>query len=503
VEDELVVSLTSVDRSGAAVALVGEERVLVHGALPGERVRVRRVRELAPGRTLAELASVLESSPFRVAARCRHASLCGGCTWQHVAYEEQLRMKARGLESVLRRALGEDAPPVRPMIGTPVDEDGMPWGYRQKSSFVLAPGPSGRGLVMGHYARGTHDVVPVVECPAHPARANRVAFALRDALAAGRVDGASEDLRRGTARHVVLRTARDESECVAMLVVAREDPAIEGPLRRLLSSPDAPDGLAVNLNDRPGPYLVGRETRRVHGPGHVREASLGPAFLVSPTSFFQTNVAAAAVLVDLVVRACEGTRDARRRLLDLYSGSGLFSLPLAARGHEVVAVEASRKGARDAELNRRTNGVPEERLTLVTADVERALPRLGEGKPFDAVVLDPPRDGCPPVVLRAVFRKLRPKRAVIVSCNPEALGRELGAALAAGYRVLSVQPVDMFPHTPHVEAVAVLARGERDRRAPAGGGPREERGTRPRKPSSRSRTPGSRRPRAPGHSRTP
>jgi 23S rRNA (uracil1939-C5)-methyltransferase len=503
VEDELVVSLTAVDRSGAAVALVGDERVLVHGAIPGERVRVRRVRELAPGRTLAELVCVLEPSPFRVAARCRHASLCGGCTWQHVAYEEQLRMKARGLESALRRALGESAPPVRPMIGTPAGEDGMPWGYRQKSSFVLAPGPSGRGLVMGHYARGTHEVVAVDECPAHPARANRVAFALRDALAAERVDGASEDLRRGTARHVVLRTARDESECVAMLVVAREDPAIEGPLRRLLSSPDAPDGLAVNLNDRPGPYLVGRETRRVHGPGHVREASLGPAFLVSPTAFFQTNVAAAAVLVDLVVRACEGKRDVRRRLLDLYSGSGLFSLPLAARGHEVVAVEASRKAARDGELNRRTNGVPEERLTIVAADVERALPRLAEGKPFDALVLDPPREGCPPAVLRGVFRRLRPPRVVIVSCSPEALGRELAAGLAAGYRVLSLQPVDMFPHTPHVEAVAVLARGERDPRGPAGGGPREARGARPRTPSSRSRTPGSRRPRAPGRSRTP
>lgn len=197
-----------------------------------------------------------------------------------MAYEEQLRLKARGLESVLRRALGDRAPRVRPMIGTPCGEDGMPWGYRQKSSFVFAPGPGGRGLVMGHYARGTHDVVPVVECPVHPPRANRIAFSLRDALAQARVSGATEDLARGVARHVVLRTTRDERESVALLVVGREDPSIEAPLQRLLSGPDAPDGLAVNLNDRPGPYLVGRETRRVHGPGHVREESIGPAFLV-------------------------------------------------------------------------------------------------------------------------------------------------------------------------------------------------------------------------------
>jgi 23S rRNA (uracil1939-C5)-methyltransferase len=476
VGEELVVALTSIDRSGAAVARVEEELLLVHGAIPGERVRLRRVRSLAPGRTLCEVVAVLEPSPFRVTPRCRHASVCGGCTWQHVGYEEQLRLKTNGLESVLRRAMGGGAPSVRPMIGTPAGEDGMPWGYRQKSSFVFAPGPDGRGLVMGHYARGTHDVVRVVECPVHPERANRIAFAMRDALAAAGVDGASEDLRRGIARHVVLRTTRDERESVAMLVVGRDHPSTERPLRALLSGRDAPDGLTVNLNDRPGPYLVGRETRRVHGHGHVREESLGPAFLVSPTAFFQTNVAAAAVLVELVTKACEKAAAGKLRVLDLYSGSGLFSLPLAARGHAVVAVEASRKGARDAALNRRANGIAEERLALVSADVEQVLPRLAEGEPFDAVVLDPPREGCPPQVLRAVFGRLRPARAVIVSCNPDALGRELAQASAAGYRVLPVQPVDMFPHTPHVEAVAVLVRGPDEGRTPfrSSGGRRKQ-----------------------------
>jgi 23S rRNA (uracil1939-C5)-methyltransferase len=485
VDEELVVALSGgIDRSGAAVAPVGGERLLVHGAIPGERVRVRRGRVLAPGRALAELVSVVEPSPFRVAARCRHADVCGGCSWQHVAYEEQLRMKARTLESRLRRALGDGAPPVRPMIGTPTGADGMPWGYRQKSTFVLAPGPGGRGLVMGHYARGSHAVVPVAECPVHPPRANRIAFALSRALAEAQVGGATEDLRRGLARHAVLRTTRDERESVAMLVVSRDDPAVDGPLRAVLSGPDAPDGLAVNINDRPGPYLVGRETRRFHGPGHVREESLGPAFLVSPTAFFQTNVAAAAVLVDLVVEACE-EGGGRRRVLDLYSGGGLFALPLAVRGHSVVAVEASRKGGRDAALNRRTNGIPEERLALLTAPVEQALPRLARGERFDVVVLDPPREGCPPAVLRSVLGWLRPARVVLVSCNPDALAGELALALAAGYRARAVQPVDMFPHTPHVEAVAVLERATR------------------RRPSSRSRTPGSRTPRARGRSRTP
>ena len=270
-----------------------------------------------------------------------------------------------------------------------------------------------------------------------------------------------------------------------MLVATRDDPSLEAPMRAHLDGTDRPEGLVLNLHDRPGPYLVGRESKRVAGPGHVLEASLGPTFLVSPASFFQTNVAAAATLVRLVAEGLPG--ESGLRVLDLYAGSGLFGLPLARRGHAVTAVEESRKSARDAEINRRRNGIGEDRLRLVCAAVERALPRFTPGA-FDAVVLDPPREGCPPEVVREVFGRLRPARGVLVSCNPEALARELPLAVEAGYRVLRVQPVDMFPHTPHVESVTVLER------APSG--------LTPRTPSSRSRTPGSRTGPAPGRSPT-
>ena len=489
-EGSLVVTLSSMDRSGAAVGRDGAERLLVHGGIPGERVRVRRGRAVGHG-TLCELVEVVEPSPHRVVPRCRHAAVCGGCSWQHVSYHEQLRIKTRALDSLLQRELGALAPPVRHMIGTPVAEDGMPWGFRQKAAFVFAPGPD--GLAMGHFARGTHDVVPVVECPVHPERANRIAFALRDELRRGGVAAAGDALA-GVARHVLVRASQDAREAVALLVVTRRAPELEAPLAALLACPERPDGLALNLHDRPGPYLVGRETQRVAGNGHVREEALGPAFLVAPTSFFQTNVAAASVLVRLVHEALSA--ESGQRVLDLYSGAGLFALPLALRGHTVTAVEESRKSVSDAELNRRTNRVAAERLKLVASSVERALPHLKPGA-FDAVVLDPPRDGASPAVLREVFGRLRPRRAVLVSCNPDALARELKHALGAGYRVVRVQPVDMFPHTPHVEAVAVLERlGDRPSAA-------RERGARPPRPSSRSRTPGSRKPPARGRTPTP
>jgi 23S rRNA (uracil1939-C5)-methyltransferase len=452
-EGETIVTLTGMDRSGAAVASLGHERLVVPGGIPGESVRVRRVRPLGRG-VLAEIVAVEEASPNRVAPRCRHAAACGGCAWQHIAYPEQLRRKAAALEVGLRRAMGDGAPRVSPAIGMPVGGDGMPWRFRQKAAFVFGRGPD--GLVMGHFARGTNDVVPVEECPVHASRANRIAFAVRDALAGAGIPAAGVGTE-GLARHVVVRTSRDEKEAVAMLVATRDDPALRAPLRAVLEGPEEPEGLILNLHDRPGPYLVGRESKRVAGRGHVREEALGPAFLVSPTSFFQTNVAAAATLVRLVVEALPG--ESGLRVLDLYSGSGLFALPVALRGHAVTAVEESRKSTRDAELNRRQNGVSEDRLRLVCATVEQALPRLEAGA-FDAVVLDPPREGCPPQVVREVFGRLRPARGIVVSCNPEALARELPLAVEAGYRVLRVQPVDMFPHTPHIEAVAVLVRDD-------------------------------------------
>ena len=375
---------------------------------------------------------------------------------QHVAYPEQLRQKQKTLEELLRRALGTRAPRVQPPIGMPAGADGMPWAFRQKAAFVFGSDGPGK-LTMGHFARGTNDVVPVTECPVHAGRANRVAFALEDELR--RAGLSAWDGRRGLLRHLLVRTSADEREAVAVLVVARDDQSLRAPLRRLMAAPERPTGLMLNVHDRPGPYQVGRESLRIDGHGHVSEEGLGPAFLVSPTGFFQTNVAAASVLLRLVLEALP--RRPGLRVLDLYAGSGLFALPIAQRGHHVTAVEGSRKATRDAARNAKLNGVPQSRLRLVPAPVEEALPRLLRER-FDVVVVDPPRQGCPPAVLQLVLR-LAPERLVLVSCNPETLARELTLLQRGGYRARLVQPVDMFPHTPHIETVAVLARPSRAR----------------------------------------
>jgi len=373
---------------------------------------------------------------------CKHFGVCGGCSVPGVPYAEQLARKRSRLADLLRVVV----PPLIPSPRTAA--------FRQKAAFVF--GSAARGLVMGHFAAGSKQIVPVDECPVHSARANRIAFALRDRLARAGVTAA--DAPGGILRHIVVRTTDDDAEAVAMLVVVRNDKSLRGPVRGLLASPEAPDGFFVNVNAAPGPYVVGDETIQIEGRGHVRERGFAGTpdgrrvdFLVSPDAFFQTNVGAARALVTCVLDGA----GAAKRVLDLYCGSGLFALPLAIDGAQVTAIEENRQAIKDLKANARLNRIASGRLRPIAARVEDAIARVGRD-PWDVVVLDPPRDGCARAVRAAVFEQIRPARVVYVSCNPEALARELPEIVKDGYHIGRVQAVDMFPHTVHIETVVTL-----------------------------------------------
>jgi 23S rRNA (uracil1939-C5)-methyltransferase len=455
-EAALEVDITGVNLDGDGVAEVEGRQVSVPHAIAGERVEVR-LSHHRDGTATGEVVRVLQASPHRVAPACRHFGPCGGCAWQHIAYEEQLRIKQRMVQALIGH------PRVLPTLPTPAAAPGdTPWGYRNKVSFVFAPGGHGHGLVMGHYRRGSRSIVPVQECPVHAEAGNHFAFALHEILERARVPGSTPDGEDGVARHVVARVSEATGELLGTLVVTEN----VKPLRRVTSEIQkalAPShegaerrraGFHLNIHDRPDPFLFGRQTLKLFGAGEVRERVGGVSYLISPTSFFQTNVRAAEVLVREVVGSLADARF--RRVLDLYSGVGLFALPLAGQGRSVTAVEENRHAMTAAASAMRLNRIPDQACRLVASRAEEVIARLGAD--WDAVILDPPRQGCPPHVLDWVLRAARPPRIVYVSCNPEALARDLANVPAAGYRFERIQPVDMFPHTAHIETVVVLDR---------------------------------------------
>jgi 23S rRNA (uracil1939-C5)-methyltransferase len=298
---------------------------------------------------------------------------------------------------------------------------------------------------MGHYARGTRRVIPIVECPVHDPRGNAFAFTARDIFQQAAERGA----RTATLRGMAVRVGCHSGETMATLVVSDDrDRGVRAATRRLIDAA-APSSMHLNAHPREDGFIFGRDTRRLQGSARMREDAAGAVFLISPTAFFQTNVRAAELLVRLVLEAVPPGAT----VLDLYAGSGLFAIPLALAGHDVVAVEENRVSVADGEAALKLNPGAGQRCRFIARPVEKAIAALSR---TDVVILDPPREGCSPAALTGIVSRLAPRRILYVSCNPEALAGDLGTIIRGGYQLRSIQPVDMFPHSAHVEALAVL-----------------------------------------------
>ncbi len=455
-DDTCDVTIDQLGVGGDGCATLGTLNIFVPFTLPGERVRIRLPKGRVPGGgpVTARLIEVLRPSPHRVVPPCRHfgpaaaGAICGGCAWQHIAYPEQLALKRALVQRLVSAAL-DGAPLVHPTL--PGVEVEHPWGFRNKVTVAFGRSRTDAKLVSGHYARGTRRVIPIAECLVHDPTGD--AFAHRLAVHLQRAVGKSAAVDQ--LRHIVVRTARRTGEMMATLVVTHDGGRdIRDATRRTLTK--SPHVTSFHLNEHPEDdgFLLGTRTRRISGTARLREDVAGTSFLLSPGSFFQTNIRAAERLVELVLAAVPA---GDTPVLDLFAGAGLFALPLAARGHRVTAIEENPSAVEDGLASLRLQRDSAGRCTFVCAPVESAL-RKPQRRAIPTVVLDPPRDGCPEGLVETIFGEVQPDRAVYVSCNPEALAYDLAGIVSMGYSIRSIQPVDMFPHTPHVETVAVVDR---------------------------------------------
>jgi 23S rRNA (uracil1939-C5)-methyltransferase len=390
--------------------------VFVRGVAAGEEVDVV-VREDRKTFAYADLLAVLKSSPERVQPPCEYLPRCGGCPWQHLSYGEQLRAKEQNLRDALSRIGRIDASVVRPILASP-----RMFGYRQRINLRVAHDE------VGFYAAASHDLVAIDHC----------------LLAEAEVDGAI-----GRARDLVRLLA---SRVRRIEIVARGASAgvvLQAEVEGRLAPGDAQKVATFlqSAGDIGGIVLHGRQWRQSWGDVTVGVTPEdGSQLRLTAGTFNQVNPTANRLLVATVLES--GGFEATDRLLELYAGAGNLTVSLAKRVGRVVAVEQDALAASAAAENCAAVGSVEIRADSARAAVENCT---RHGERFDVVVLDPPRGGAAEIVQGLL--RLGPERIIYVSCNPTTLARDL-ARLGARYRTEAVQPIDMFPHTYHVESVA-------------------------------------------------
>jgi 23S rRNA (uracil1939-C5)-methyltransferase len=435
---------------GKGIARLGRMVVLTDRGLPGDRVRAR-IEGRRKRHYQATITDIIDPSPHRVEPRCTHFGLCGGCRLQDLDYEQQRRGKAEHMREQLRRVGKLDNPPEIPII--PCDP---PWGYRNKMEFSFA-GIPGSGLKLGLHPRNNYrDAFELTECHLTDERFAKVVVAIRRFLAGGN-DAPHDPVKHtGFLRFVVVRLGINTGDLLVNIVTADHPWPRSEEFGAFLKEncPEVTTALwTVNATRA---NVAGGDIRTVYfGPGHLTER-LGPfGFEIAPLGFFQTNTRQAERLFDQVVEWCEFTEDGE--ILDLYSGAGAISLYLSQRAARVTGVELHHGSVDAAERNAARNNVGN--CEFIAADVEQYLRlRALDGAPFPPVVVDPPRAGLHPRAVKTLMAVGCP-RIVYVSCNPAALARDL-EMLSSHYRLSKIAAVDMFPHTPHAEAVALFERIE-------------------------------------------
>jgi len=443
VGDVLDVEVAALGDGPDALAKTEGYVVLFPGALPGEQVRIE-ITSAARKFGRARLLEVLDPSPDRTKARCRHFLDCGGCHYQHIAYQAQLRTKADKLQKALDYALGDRAPEVADMLA-PAD----PWERRHKIVLHLT---DLRGRLEGCFHRTRSlDLVSITECPTSDPDGLDLAFAAVEELRQLGARAWLGDRPGGVLRTVLVRQSAGTGQSHVVLVTTSKGVAGLQQVAKAIHDRGATT-VAWNQNDGPAAQLLGPRTQVLVGPHRIEELLAGTTFCIAPDAFFQTSPAGALLLQQEVLRVLQpGRGDV---IADLYCGGGLFALPLAALVHHVVGVEQGLAAVHDARQGALRNG--RSNVQFVHGSVHRHLPVFGKELAAPTkVVLDPPRDGCGADIARGIAR-LRPQRIAYVSCDGQALGRDLAAFAQHGYRCERVVPIDMFPHTCHIEAIAGL-----------------------------------------------
>lgn len=441
------VEIIGLGHSGEGVGRFQDFTIFVPQALPGEVVEVQ-VSEVKKNYAKAKLTGVKQASAERVEPLCSVYQSCGGCQLQHLSYAGQLNAKRQQVVDAVTR-IGKLADVVvHPTMGA-----ANPWYYRNKMQFPV--GKAGGKVAVGCYSQGTHAIINTENCYIQHAVNNTIADQVRRIVTEFNILTYDERTGEGVIRHVMGRVGTATGEVMVALVTAVDKlPNQEKVIAALRQAIPGLTSIVQNVNPKRGNIIMGETTRTIWGKDTITDKLGDLTFHISARSFFQVNTAQTVLLYGKAVEYAGLT--GQETVIDAYCGTGTITLFLAGQAARVYGIEIVKPAIADAWQNAQTNKI--ENVEFIAGDAVEVMPELyRSGVRPEVIVVDPPRAGCEPKVLET-FVKMKPERIVYVSCNPASLARDLAILAEQGYQTVEIQPVDMFPHTHHVECVAKLIR---------------------------------------------
>lgn len=456
-----VVDLTieSTAFKGKGIAKHDGIAVFVPGTAPGDQVEARIIKRKKNYRE-AKVLQITEPSPIRIEPACRHADTCGGCTWQHIPYEKQLEFKEQHVRDHMERIAGLNPNIVESIVGC--DEDLY---YRNKMEYSFGTRRwltdeeiqadkfiDDSGFAAGLHAPGRYDkILNLRECHLQDPISYKLLDFVRSYCKEHSIPAFDTHEKTGFMRHLVIRTSHYTDDLMVNLVTFKDEPKIIQPMAdAILENFPGITTIINNINDQPNPTAIGRYENVLHGPGFIVDKIGQHSFKIDANAFFQTNTRQAEKLYSIAKEFADLQPDTK--LFDLYCGVGTLTLFMADSVDKAVGIELVEVAVENAKQNARENAV--DNVKFVLGDMKDTFNSLfleKNGHP-ECIITDPPRSGMHPDVIQQLS-DLAVDTLVYVSCNPSTMARDL-KELKQVYNIERVQPVDMFPQTYHIEAVA-------------------------------------------------
>ena len=443
---EHTVTIEGYGEGGMGVARIDGRVVFVHGALRGEKCRVLILKTLKSV-AFAKVLEVLEPSSERMESDCPYFPRCGGCTYRHIRYEEELRLKKQRVQDNLSRIGGSDVT-VEEILGA---QDTL--RYRNKAQY-----PVSKDGAVGFYRARTHEVIECEHCLLVRPEADAAAEALREYMQSCHVAGYDEKTGRGLIRHLYVRSNAAGESLICVLVNGDKLPKEDRLVALLRDACPKCTGIVLGTNTKKGNVILGDRYRTLWGSDRLEDTLCGKTFKLSVPSFYQVNRAQAERLYAKTIEFADLT--GQETVLDLYCGAGTITLALSDHAKKVLGAEIVPEAIDDARENAARNGVKNAELFCGDAsDVAKKLAR--ENLRPDVITVDPPRKGLAADVVESIA-EMQPQRVVYVSCDSATMARDVKRLADLGYTARRACAVDMFPRADHVETVVLLSKGEVD-----------------------------------------